>query len=63
MQWFPECKYIEGQEEKQDEVTDLVCPKCGKPLLRKSGKHGKNDFYACSGFPKCRYIQAIKEEK
>ena len=44
-------------------IVNVVCPKCGKPLLRKSGKQGKNDFYACSGFPKCRYIQAIKEEK
>ena len=56
--------YIEGQEEKvNQELTDLVCPKCGKPLLRKQGKRGKSDFYACSGFPKCRYIQAINEKK
>jgi len=34
-----------------------VCPKCSKPLVRRSGKHGA--FIGCSGFPKCRHTQAI----
>jgi DNA topoisomerase-3 len=29
------------------------CPKCGKPLKRKKGKHGF--FLSCSGYPKCQY--------
>ena len=34
-----------------------VCPKCNKPLVRRSGKHGA--FIGCSGFPKCRHTQAM----
>lgn len=35
-----------------DEKTDLVCEKCGKPMLKKLGKFGL--FLACSGWPECR---------
>ena len=34
-----------------------VCPKCGKPLVKRDGKHGA--FIGCSGFPKCRHTQPI----
>ena len=33
------------------------CPKCGQPLITKYGRFGK--FIGCSGFPGCRYRQAI----
>ncbi len=36
----------------EDEPTDMVCEKCGKPMVIKSGRFGK--FYACTGFPDCR---------
>ncbi len=32
--------------------TDLVCPKCGKPLNLRLGARGP--WLGCSGFPKCR---------
>ena len=35
-----------------DEVTDEVCPKCGKPMIVKHGRYGK--FLACSGYPECK---------
>ena len=37
-----------------------ICPKCGAPLILRMAKKGKNagqNFYGCSSFPKCRYIQ------
>ncbi len=40
----------------------LICPRCGKPLVlrtSKKGEHAGNQFYGCSAFPKCRYIQEI----
>ena len=40
-----------------DEPTDLVCEKCGKPMMKKLGKFGF--FIACSGFPDCRNAKAI----
>jgi len=43
------------QEKKQAEVVDgIVCPKCSKPIVKRSGKFG--DFLSCSGYPKCRTI-------
>src|SRR5690606_9911403 len=38
--------------EIQDEVSDELCNKCGKPLIYKMGRFGR--FLACSGFPDCR---------
>ncbi len=37
-----------------DEVTDILCPKCGHPMVRKTGKYGK--YLACSNYPKCSNI-------
>jgi DNA topoisomerase-1 len=38
----------------QPEVTDQLCPKCGKPLVKRTGKLGP--FLGCSGYPKCKTI-------
>ncbi|MDR6883847.1 type I DNA topoisomerase [Bacillus sp. 3255] len=43
--------------EIQDEVSDELCEKCGKPLVYKMGRFGK--FLACSGFPDCRNTKPI----
>lgn len=37
--------------------TDEKCPQCSKPLVIRSGRFG--DFYACSGFPECRFTKPI----
>jgi len=41
-----------------DEPTGDNCPKCGKPLIIKTGRFGK--FVACSGYPECRYTQSFQ---
>ena len=41
-----------------DELTEEICPKCGKPLVVKFGRYGK--FLACSGYPECKYTQAFQ---
>lgn len=46
--------------EIQDEVSDELCEKCGKPLVYKMGRFGK--FLACSGFPECRNTKPIIKE-
>ncbi|PYE52210.1 type I DNA topoisomerase [Paenibacillus barcinonensis] len=43
--------------EIEDEVSDEICEKCGKPLVYKLGRFGK--FLACSGFPECRNTKPI----
>ncbi|HMB01182.1 MAG TPA: type I DNA topoisomerase [Spirochaetota bacterium] len=40
-----------------DEPTNLTCPDCGKPLIKKLGKYGY--FIACSGFPDCHHTESI----
>ena len=34
-----------------------MCDKCGNPLTSKVGRYGK--FYACTGYPKCRFTKPI----
>src|SRR5438034_11634725 len=34
---------------RMEKPTDLICEKCGKPLVIKWGKHGS--FIACTGYP------------
>ena len=34
-----------------EKPTDLICDKCGKPMILRWGKHGW--FVACSGYPEC----------
>ena len=53
-------KYKEIKKDKISvEKTDKLCPKCGSPLLIRLGRFGK--FYACSGFPKCKYTESLKD--
>lgn len=36
---------------RMEKPTDLVCEKCGKPMVIKWGRHGS--FIACTGYPEC----------
>ncbi|WP_185265994.1 type I DNA topoisomerase [Halopseudomonas xiamenensis] len=44
------------ERKPQPEPSEHACPKCSKPLLHRvgTGKKGAYDFWACSGFPKCK---------
>ena len=46
-----------GNIEIKDEVSDVVCDKCGRLMVYKQGRFGK--FLACPGFPECRNTKAI----
>ncbi len=46
--------------EIKDEETDIVCEKCGRNMVIKSGRFGK--FLACPGFPECRNTKTIAQE-
>lgn len=43
-----------------NEETGELCPKCGAPLIYKTGKNGR--FIGCSNYPKCDYVQKEKKE-
>ena len=54
-------KAMEGQRIRvPDEVSDEVCPVCGKKLVYKSGRFGR--FLACPGFPDCNFTMPIVVE-
>ncbi len=43
-----------------EEVTDVICEKCGKNMVIKTGKFGK--FLACPGYPECDFTKPIVEK-
>jgi DNA topoisomerase-1 len=48
------CKYKrsgDGQEQEGPTTTDIPCPACGQPMVRKSGRYGV--FFTCSAAPAC----------
>ncbi|MEA5047665.1 MAG: type I DNA topoisomerase [Eubacteriales bacterium] len=47
-------------EKIPDEVSDVVCEKCGAMMVYKVGRFGK--FLACPNFPTCRNTKAIVEK-
>ena len=53
-------KYEEVEKKDINEKpTGKKCAKCGAEMIIKLGRFGK--FYACSGFPKCKYTESLKE--
>lgn len=49
-----------GNIEIPDEVTDIICEKCGRNMVIKLGRYGK--FLACPGFPECRNTKPFLED-
>ena len=44
-----------------DEITDIVCEKCGAKMIRKTGRYGK--YLACSNYPACSNIKSENVEE
>ena len=45
---------------REEKPTDLVCEKCGSPMVIKWGRMGR--FLACSGYPDCKNTKDFIEE-
>ncbi len=45
---------------RMEKPTDLLCEKCGKPMVIKWGKHGS--FIACTGYPECTNTREVEQE-
>ncbi|MEX1326920.1 MAG: type I DNA topoisomerase [Desulfobacterales bacterium] len=65
---YPDCTYsndyirdekgiIQPEEQSEEEATDKVCDKCGRPMVIKRGRYG--GFLACSGYPECKNTQSL----
>ena len=59
----PFAKELAAAEEKlpklefKDEPTDEICPKCGRPMVIKTGRFGR--FISCTGYPECKTTRPI----
>jgi len=53
-----EAGHITPLEKEELVASGETCEKCGQPLVYKNGRFGR--FLACSGYPKCKHIQAEK---
>lgn len=54
-----DAKSIELKQSLQ-EKTELVCDKCGSPMIKKWGRNGQ--FLACSAYPECKNTKPIEAE-
>src|SRR5437667_247583 len=56
--WGPFAKDLEQAEvqmrdvKREERPTDLVCERCGQPMVIKWGRRG--EFLACRGYPECK---------
>ena len=48
---------LSSKKGQLDESTDILCERCGKPMVKKLGRFGF--FLACSGFPGCKNTKSI----
>jgi DNA topoisomerase-1 len=46
--------------EIRDEPTDEICPKCGRPMVIKTGRFGR--FISCTGYPECKTTRPILKD-
>lgn len=47
-----------GRATPEDIATDVLCEKCGKPMVIKWGRHGR--FMACTGYPECKTTRPLE---
>lgn len=45
-------------ERPQPKLSGQICPKCGKPLVKRDSHYGK--FTGCSNYPTCRFTAALE---
>ena len=44
----------------EDIPTDIICEKCGEPMIIKWGRHGR--FLACAGYPQCKNTRPLGDD-
>ena len=44
----------------KEDQTDIICEKCGRTMVIKTGRFGK--FIACPGYPECKNIKKLVQE-
>lgn len=68
---YPECKNTKPVDVMKttpagetapatEEETDILCDKCGRKMILKTGRYGK--FLACPGYPECKNTKPLNKE-
>ncbi len=60
MKSFKDAKVNIKNIKGSSEPTDIICEKCGKPMVIKMGRFGK--FLACSGYPECKNTKELPKD-
>ncbi|OAI03579.1 nuclease [Methylomonas methanica] len=53
-------RHVKTIVEQKQKLAENACPKCGRPMvlrIAKSGEKQGNQFWGCSGFPRCRAVR------
>ncbi|OAH98211.1 nuclease-related domain-containing protein [Methylomonas methanica] len=53
-------KHVRNIVELKQQQAENACPKCGRPMVLRTAKNGENQgnqFWGCSGFPRCRAVR------
>ena len=48
-------EHVQNIRNLQNNVTNNICPRCGKRLIVRNGKNGT--FMGCEGYPQCRFTK------
>jgi DNA topoisomerase-1 len=58
---YPTCKFTRdlsnGGAMQAVRLTDIICDKCSKPMVIRTGRYG--EFLACSGYPACKNSRPV----
>lgn len=61
---FLKSRHIKGIKQRMEvydeKVQNMICPKCGSKLVKRSGQYG--NFLGCSSYPKCKFKKNIDLE-
>lgn len=52
-------EHVNVQDTKS--ATEIVCDKCGRPMIERWGRNGK--FLACSGYPECKNTKPVEGDE
>jgi restriction system protein len=53
-------------ESRVKQENSPICPECGKAMTKRKAKTGKNagkEFWGCTGYPECKGVSEIMEDK
>jgi restriction system protein len=62
VQWQPSTR--ENPPAQQAETTQVDCPRCHSPMIRRTARRGNmagQDFWGCSTYPRCRGTRDIPQ--